>query len=94
MCSTTVVKPPRRKLRGWLATRRPRTNISTVDAVSRIELSEKRLDEKMAESEVPAAEFQVGHAAKVILVAGQEDSAACQTDTGDEVVRHADPLPL
>ena len=34
MCSATVVKPPRRKLRGWLATRRPRTNTSTVDAVS------------------------------------------------------------
>ena len=39
MCSATVVKPPRRKLRGWLATRRPRTNISTVDAVSRASYS-------------------------------------------------------
>jgi DNA polymerase-3 subunit alpha/error-prone DNA polymerase len=66
----------------------------TVDAVSRIEFSEKRLDEEMAESEMSPTEFQVGHPAEVILVAGQEDSAAHQTDTGDEVVRHADPLPL
>jgi len=39
MCSVTVVKPPRRKLRGWLATRRPRTNTSTVDAVSLVSYS-------------------------------------------------------
>jgi hypothetical protein len=40
------------------------------------------------------AKFQIGHAAEVILVASQENSAAYQTDAGDEVVRHADPLPL
>ena len=44
--------------------------------------------------EMSPAKFQIGHPAEVILVACQEDSAAHQTDTGDEVVRHADPLPL
>jgi hypothetical protein len=43
---------------------------------------------------VSRAELQVGDTAEVILIAGQEDAPVGQTDTGDQVVNHADTLPL